>query len=283
MAAAERGDDLRYFTHPALRGAEMMRAHFVDRVFARHSHDCYALGVIEAGALGFRYRGERVVAHEGLVNLVVPGEAHDGQAAVGQGWRYRMFYLAPELLAGAEADAGGRGRLPHFAAGVLRDPDLARRIRRLHALAEERRAPDLAVRELFGALLVDWIARHAETRPSPASAGREPAAVRRARELLHARFAEGVSLDELAAAAGLSPFHLTRTFTAALGLPPHAYQRQLRLAQARRLLREAPDAGLRLADVAQETGFADQSHLTRAFRDAFGLTPGAYRKNVQNS
>jgi len=80
--------------------------------------------------------------------------------------------------------------------------------------------------------------------------------------------------------AGLSPCHLNRVFRRALGLPPHAFQTQLRVVRAGALLRR----GWPLAAVAAETGFADQSHLTRRFKTVVGVTPGAYRerKNVQD-
>jgi len=66
-------------------------------------------------------------------------------------------------------------------------------------------------------------------------------------------------------------------FKRALGIPPHAFQVQLRLARSQRLLRK----GEPLARVAVETGFADQSHFTRSFKRLVGVTPGAYSKNVQ--
>ena len=86
---------------PGLHGAELLAASFRRQVFARHFHEGYALGVIEGGALAFRYRGQELVAAPGEVNLAVPGEAHDGRAAAEAGWTYRMFYLEPELPARA--------------------------------------------------------------------------------------------------------------------------------------------------------------------------------------
>jgi AraC-like DNA-binding protein len=104
---------------------------------------------------------------------------------------------------------------------------------------------------------------------------------RRACEYLREHFAENVSLARLAAVAGISPFHLHRRFSEHLGMPPHSFLTQLRVARARTLLRQ----GLSISEVAALTGFADQSHLTRHFKRFVGLTPGAYRaksKNVQD-
>jgi AraC-like DNA-binding protein len=110
-----------------------------------------------------------------------------------------------------------------------------------------------------------------ETRPE-AKSGYNHDAIRRARSYLHERFNEAVSLDELSAIAGLSPYHLVRSFTRRFGLPPHAYQIHVRVERARAPLA----AGVPLAEVASSVGFADQSHFTRHFRRIMNTTPANY-------
>jgi len=99
-----------------------------------------------------------------------------------------------------------------------------------------------------------------------------PHPIRRALELLRARFAEPVTLDELAAEVGLDKFHLCHAFRAQLGIPPYAYVIQLRIARAKALLA----AGAKPSDVAGQVGFYDQSQLSRHFRRIVGVTPGRY-------
>lgn len=111
----------------------------------------------------------------------------------------------------------------------------------------------------------------APRRPPP---GNEPRAVARARELLESQLADPPSLEALAAAVNLSPFHFARVFRQATGLPPHAWLKQRRLSRARELLK----SGLPASEVAFALGFADQSHLSRQFKQAYGVTPGAYRQ-----
>jgi AraC-like DNA-binding protein len=96
----------------------------------------------------------------------------------------------------------------------------------------------------------------------------------RALEYLCARVAAPVSLAELARVACLSKYHFLRAFTRAYGCPPRTFQMRLRLALARELV----EAGEPLSSVAYDAGFADQSHLTRRFKQAFGVTPGAYAR-----
>lgn len=268
----------RYFRDPRLGEVELLRATFVTQRFARHVHEGYALGVIETGGLRFDYLGREHRAAQGSVNLVEPGEPHNGDAGGGAGWSYRMLYLQPELVRRAAEQIGIRAQQPHFPSGVLQDAPLAARLRELHGLLETRAGSALELDARLLGLLVRWVALHAEGPPHPPRSGAEPSAVRRALELLHARWDSELRLEELARVAGLSPFHLVRVFGKAMGVPPSRYLVQLRVARARRMLAEARP----LAEVAVACGFADQSHLTREFKRILGVPPGRYRKMIQD-
>ena len=104
-------------------------------------------------------------------------------------------------------------------------------------------------------------------------AGREPLAVRRAKDYLAAHVDEQVELETLAQAAGLSPFHLIRVFRKATGLTPHNWLVDRRVHLACDLLR----AGMSATQAAAQCGFSDQSHLTRVFKSQLGITPGRFR------
>lgn len=88
------------------------------------------------------------------------------------------------------------------------------------------------------------------------------------------RFADPIAMSEMAALAGLSSTHFNRRFQQLLRMTPTAYLRTVRIQAARRLLSTTSRA---LADLAHGTGFTDQSHFTRCFRESTGLTPADYR------
>src|SRR6478752_1972882 len=83
-----------------------------------------------------------------------------------------------------------------------------------------------------------------------------------------------VTMVEMAALSGLSSTHFNRRFQELLRMTPTAYLRSMRIQAARQLL---GNTNRTLAQIAQETGFTDQSHFTRCFRETTGMTPGGYR------
>jgi AraC-like DNA-binding protein len=100
------------------------------------------------------------------------------------------------------------------------------------------------------------------------------AALTRVRDYLQDRVGRSITVDELAMVAGISRFRLTRQFQRAFGLPLHAYHLHVRLEEAKRRL----SAGAPIALVAVDLGFADQSHLHRRFKGAFGMTPAEWQR-----
>lgn len=126
------------------------------------------------------------------------------------------------------------------------------------------------------ATLAQLIVRYAQQRPVLPAIGRETQATRVVREYLETHYAENILLEELAEMTQLMPLRLLRVFRQQMGLPPHTYLIQVRVAQAKRLLR----SGMAIAQVASDTGFADQSHLTRHFKRILGVTPGQYSNSL---
>ena len=100
--------------------------------------------------------------------------------------------------------------------------------------------------------------------------------IRQAIALMEANFSLRLTGDEVARATGLSPFYFNRLFHQLVGLTPHQYLLRCRLRNARKVL--AMDEGRSIADVAAETGFADQAHFARHFRRTFGESPQQFRR-----
>jgi len=100
----------------------------------------------------------------------------------------------------------------------------------------------------------------------------------RTRELIEAKLGERITLADIAADTGLGADHFSRVFKQETGLSPYQFVIRRRVDRARHLLAETV---VSIAGIAHECGFADQVHLTRAFRRIVGTTPAAYRREKQ--
>ncbi len=277
MAAA--GEQTRFWQAPDLGGVELLHAHYIEQRFAPHVHEGYVFTVIEHGAQRFNHRGAEHLAPVGSMVLINPDELHTGSKAHEEGWLYRAFY--PEISqvnsVFEELELAPEG-LPSFATSVLHDPQLAALFSGVHRLLGDAPGSALERQTAWREAILLLFQRYGKVRTAT-EAGREPQAVGRAKELLRSQLADPPSLEELAASVNLSAFHFARVFRRATGLPPHAWVKQRRIEQARALLQ----AGCAPLSVAMQLGFSDQSHLTRQFKQAYGVGPGEYRQACARS
>src|SRR5438132_3603959 len=149
----------------ALDGLELHHATYITHTFARHAHDYYVIGLIEAGVQSFAYRGARRVTPTGDVFVIHPGEAHTGEAVSAGGYTYRTLYPPVQLLQRAYSDiAGGEQSVPFFPTPVIHDVEVARCLRDLHLALTAGVTPlEREARFLQACALL--ITRYAEIRP----------------------------------------------------------------------------------------------------------------------
>lgn len=250
-------------------GIERMEAFFRAHAYDPHRHDTYAFGLTLSGVQSFDYRGARRDSLSGHAIVLHPDEVHDGRAGIPEGFSYRMLYVEPRLIREA---IGERGRaLPFVSAAVSQDARLvgavAHALRDLDAPLDDLDAGELLLRLADALLALDPTATR--------QGGRliDRVAAERARQHLDARVDAVVGSRELEALTGLDRFVLARHFRACFGTSPYNYLLMRRLQLARGQLLQ----GVPLAEAAFACGFSDQSHLTRQFRRAYGVTPGRWR------
>lgn len=267
MARTPSHEDVQFWRDPLLPGVELRLSTYREAVFRAHTHTTYSIGLIDDGNAAFALLGEQHRAITGQVVVIGPNQPHSCSPDPGNVLVYRMFYVDPSWFS-----AAGSGRATSFTPPVLDDPELFEAWSDLYDVLTSD-APAAVRRDTLQAAVAGLVADYADS-DERFDAPVDVAAVRAARQVLTERLAERVTLEELAAVAGVSRSHLSRAFRQAEGLPPHTYQSQLRVQQAKSLIA----AGSTLAEAAARTGFADQSHFNRVFREFTGATPGQYQE-----
>ncbi|WP_027816294.1 AraC family transcriptional regulator [Paraburkholderia bannensis] len=274
----ERADHWLVARRDAQTGIEALRAHFSGHAYDPHDHDDMLIGYTEQGVQRFQCHHSLHTSVPGRAILIEPGALHDGHAPQEGGFTYAMLYLPQAWVEHATRELnlpGMRGVEASFSHTLVDDRVLVDAIQAAFFAIhhdEGRLARDQALDHLLTKLSGQL--RDAST-PDRLAA---PLAALRVRDLLHAQMEGNIGLDELASAAGVDRFRLTRLFKRSFGTSPHAYLVRLRLRAARRLLA----GGHRPAQVAAMVGFADQSHLGRWFLRAYRMTPAAYRQMCTN-
>ena len=276
MKSQTHQEKAKFWCDRSLGNLELLRATYIDHTFSRHTHEGYAIGIIEAGIEGFRYQGTKYAAHPSSIIIIHPGEVHTGYAVTKSGWTYRMFYPETHLIQKAASELADRFQpLPYFPA-IIQDKQLAKQMHYLH-LCLENSAFKLEKESLFIWTFAQLISKYAQAPPPIKPIGSEASAIRCTQEYLKASYAENISLEQLSNLVNLKSLRLLRVFRKAFGLPPHAYLVQVRVTEAKKLLA----MGMSIVDVAIETGFSDQSHLHRHFKRIVGVTPGQYVKGFK--
>jgi AraC-like DNA-binding protein len=265
------------FQPGAMEGVTLMKAHFQEHAFDRHSHETYSIGLTHAGVQTFNCAGAFHASLPGDLILFNPDQAHDGKRGAPEGFGYSMLYVPEDVVAGCADRDAGIVMPRHFRQPVVRDGALARQfaqaVAAINQPGESLRAEELT-RDVLAAILV----RHGESgarRVEPRAAG--GSRMDRVRDHLQAHYADDVDVLTLAGIAGLSRAHLTRAFARHFGVPPHIYLNAVRVRKAQ----EAMLAGASLADVAADSGFTDQSHFSRRFKGALGVTPAQWLRQMR--
>ena len=257
------GDRIRNGT--GAEGIERMEASFHGRPFAPHRHDTYAIGVTRSGVQSFNFRGQRWHCLPGQCHILHPDETHDGSAGTDEGFSYRMVYIDPALVQEAL-----RGKpLPFVANPVVEATRLA-----ALGMADVWDI-DEDIDELARVDLVAAIANLLVNASTGQQKTTGPLALDRlvqVRDRLACAPAVRHSMDELERLVGLDRWTLARQFRAAFGTSPSRF----RIHRQLDLLRRSVKRGASLADAALEAGFSDQSHMSRQFKRAYGLTPARW-------
>ncbi len=235
----------------------------------RHAHDEFSLGLVLRGASRVSAGGAEYRVEAGQLIWIPAGVIHDCRPEELRLWSFKMLYLQREWI-----ESWFPLERPDWLVTLktLSPADLLR-VKALFAVLQSEQSAlekeSVLIAELnhFLNLETYWQLRNQEAA--------EPESLNRVAEYLRANYRDGVTLDQLAAVAGVSKYQLLRLFKKVYRTPPHAFQMMLRINFAKEELRTKPERPV-LA-IAQDAGFFDQSHFVKTFKQYAGTTPVAYR------
>ena len=259
-------------------GIELFEAQLFSHRFSKHFHETYTIGFNEQGQGTSFCQGEHQGLYPGRFNLINPGEVHTGEALSPEaGWSFRNIYIDMATVQRMMEQCEWPDTVPYFKTSIVIDSSLQTKFYRLFkALVNTRAVPASALTQQ--SLLLDVLGhlfgQYGESSLPRRSPGAESQSVKAVRQYLEVHYADRVTLDELAALVNLNPYYLIRCFRQQVGCPPHQYQQQWQLQKAKQALQ----TDQRIAAIATDHGFYDQSHLTRVFKRTFGVTPGHYQQ-----
>jgi AraC-like DNA-binding protein len=261
-----------YWRHPCFPDLGLLKARFTRHRYDLHTHPTYVIALITSGCERIHVGRRDVLAPAGTIAIVNPEEWHDGERGAEEGWAYRTFYPSVPLMT-AIARELGQDRAPSFPCALIEDTELAHGLATAH---EGARLPDvLHAEEALLQALRRLVVRHGAWDRTAGQAERSGSRARCVlyRELIESELNSRLDLQRLADIARVTRFQVIRDFRKAIGVTPAVYIRDRRRREACRLIEQ----GLGLAEAAAAAGFADQSHLSRTFRTAQGITPGMFR------
>tara|TARA_R110000868_G_scaffold53744_1_gene168478 strand:+ start:3969 stop:4799 length:831 start_codon:yes stop_codon:yes gene_type:complete len=253
---------------PPEGGIRRFDAFLQKTAFSPHRHDVYTLGLTMRGVQCFNYRGAARQSLPGELVVLHPDELHDGHSGTPDGFGYRALTIQPRAIS---ALLPGQV-LPFIDGGQSGDARLKQAVRAALTDIDEPLDP-LRETDILYEIAAAMLSASGQAAPStPIDTG----ATERARRYMHDHLDEPVLMTDLEAESGQDRWQLSRDFRRLHGTSPYRYLVMRRLDAARdRLAR-----GDSVAQTALACGFNDQSHMTRHFRAAHGLSPRRWTRSI---
>jgi AraC-like DNA-binding protein len=240
--------------------------------YSRHSHEVFSIGAITAGQSTYLHEKTTQTIAAGTVVVMNPGEVHACNPIDDQPWSYLMLYVNAQWLGTLQQDCGvnNGGVLRGYPAAHSRDPLLFDGLLALHRQLVDSQLETLAKQEAVVGFFTRVEQRLGGSTQTPRRANPK---VERVARYIDAHYLQPLRLEALCAVANLSEAYLIRAFEQHYHMTPHAWLVNRRIQHGQAQLR----SGEPIADIAQQSGFADQAHFQRAFKKHLALTPGQYK------
>lgn len=250
-------------------GVELVYGREITHEFTRHTHRTLSFGLVEQGVRLYSCQGESYQVTPGQIFVIPPNSEHSCSAVNRQPHTYRLLILSNDVLQASGLLSDEYNYISKQL--VISNTDAYNQLRQLHDTLESDE-PEFIKKSLLLTVVGYLLENYVEVPVKVKISSHHYDTIRMVQKFIEDNYAACFSLEDIAQLVHISPYHLLRLFSQIVGIPPHVYQQQVRIRQAKQLLSQ----GRSILDTAMSTGFADQSHFTKAFKRMVGITPGEY-------
>lgn len=259
----------------SVKGAVMMEANMYDFNFKMHSHEEFLIGVTKKGIQTFYCKGEIHKVQPGGIMTFNPDDAHDGHAELKSGLNYEMFYIDQKTIDRfTRGICGEKSANFHFKETVQYDDKLTRKVLDLFNTVSDNENNTLESQDKFFDIISSVMIRFGDFSKEKMDAIKDNVLINRAKNYIRQNATDNISLNDIAAEVGVSPFYFARMFKKTTGLSPHNFLNQCRIS----IIKDNITEDISFAELALQAGFYDQSHMNKRFKETMGLTPKQYKE-----
>jgi len=238
--------------------------------FPNHFHEHYVVGVVANGRRYMTCKNKGYTINAGDLVLFNPHDNHACEQVDAHALDWRCLNIEKDVIRGAVAEITGRDELPVFTSTVVCQSEAAATLIDLHEMIMTE-AKDFNKEEHFYFLIERLLADC--TKPTTEALVQVSGEIRAACDYMERNYTESITLADLGHVSGLGKYTLLRNFTRQRGITPYQYLSTIRIDKAKKLLQ----ASVSPLETALQTGFTDQSHFTRFFKNFIGITPKLYQ------
>ena len=238
--------------------------------FPNHFHEYYVLGFVESGRRFMTCKNREYTISAGDLVLFNPHDNHACEQVDDKALDWRCLNIEKNVMRRMATEITGKDYLPVFTSNLVCQSGAVSVLKDLHVLIMTE-ATDFNKEENFYFLIEQLIADY--TTPTVETLVQVSGEIRVACDYIERNYTETITLADLSRVSGLNKYTLLRNFTMQRGITPYQYLSTIRVDKAKKQLQ----AGVPPLETALQSGFTDQSHFTRFFKNFIGLTPKLYQ------
>ncbi|RBW58238.1 hypothetical protein DS884_10290 [Tenacibaculum sp. E3R01] len=251
---------------------ELLSASYVNQKFPMHSHNAYCIGILEEGSQILSFAKNNLIVPSNSIIMINPNEVHANYALDENGWKYKMMYVNSDVVKYIYSLYWiSKCKNIRFKYYTLQDDFIFNLIKSFFNSFENTSFENLEhqLKRILSHLITNYATNTEEQEQVHQNS------INELKHILDEKFDTKLNLDNISKSLGINKFKTIRAFKKSTGMTPFSYVLQKRIEKSKILISQ----NVKLSHVALESGFYDQSHFSKYFKNYVGVTPISYFKS----